>query len=440
MNNSGSKRTGKPVNKSVPHKNKSKKKLSHKFAKFVGGLFFFALFYIIMILLSVLLLFLSVSCRHKDPGASQADITVVSYETDQKGALKQVENQINTPIKETVGESTGAYLPVSAFKMLGADITPAGDPLKSITVNLDSVGESASFMVNSDKANVNGTDITLDNKTVIRDGELFIPMDFFENHVFGISVTLKDNKYTVKKTGFEELSFVNKPADPTPLIVESDYFTDEPIKFKSDLSKYEQYMNPENRDEYLYLVNVSNLLSEDFVPEDLRNVQYTKPDRAKQQMSLNAQMAVDAMLKEAREYGFDNLWVTSAYRSYETQSWLFDNEIEAMREEYGDEFAEEKAKESVNPPGASEHQTGLTADIHTLSSASLKFAGTPAAVWLEENAQYFGFILRYPEDKTEITGIMYEPWHFRFVGRYHAMRITELGMCLEEYMKYLENF
>ena len=94
----------------------------------------------------------------------------------------------------------------------------------------------------------------------------------------------------------------------------------------------------------------------------------------------------------------------------------------------------------MNPPGASEHQTGLTADIHTLSSASLKFAGTPAAVWLEENAQYFGFILRYPEDKTEITGIMYEPWHFRFVGRYHAMRITELGMCLEEYMKYLENF
>ena len=196
-------------------------------------------------------------------------------------------------------------------------------------------------------------------------------------------------------------------------------------------------MNPKNRDDFLYVVNVNNLLSEDFEPEDLRKVEYTKPDREKQKMCLNAQMAADAMMIEARANGYRDIWVTSAYRSYTTQSWLYQNEVESLRDEYG-EMAEEKAKESVNPPGASEHQTGLTADIHNLSTASMKFAGTPQAKWLEENCQYFGFILRYPEDKTEITGIMYEPWHFRYVGRFHAMRMYELDMCLEEYVEYLK--
>ena len=279
--------------------------------------------------------------------------------------------------------------------------------------------------------------ITMGAKSVMKDGELYIPFEFFDEQVSGIEISEEKNTYTIKPLEGAEIAFLNKPASVTPHITESEYFDDLPVKFKADLAKYEQYMNPENRDDFLYVVNIHNLLSEDFEPEDLRDVQYTKPDRAKQQMCLNAQMAADAMMIEARACGYKDIWVTSAYRSYQTQSWLYENEVELLRDEYGD-MAEEKAKESVNPPGASEHQSGLTADIHNLSTASLKFAGTPQAEWLAENCQYFGFILRYPEDKTEITGIMYEPWHFRYVGRFHAMRIKELGMCLEEYVEYLK--
>ena len=415
---------------------RAKKKNNAGLKKFVGGTFFFIVFYAFMLIMCAVILLLAVSCRHRDPKPSDAKIVVQSYEEDEKsGISKPVEEKIDTSdISDDAKKQRSAYVPVSVFEMLGADITPAGDLLKSITVNLNDVSESATFTVNSEKVNVNGTDITLNAPNIIIDGELYIPIDFFQNQLYGVVVSQNKNEYTVSKSGNEPISFVNKVADTTPFINE------EPIKFRADLSAYEQYMNPEDRDAYLYLVNINNLLSEDFVPEQLRDVKYTKPDRAKQQMSLYAQMAADAMMIEARKYGFDNLWVTSAYRSYQTQVWLFDNEVELMRQEYGDEYAEEKAKESVNPPGASEHQTGLTADIHTLSTASLKFAGTPAAKWLAENAQYFGFILRYPEDKTEITGIMYEPWHFRYVGRFHAMQITRMGMCLEEYMEYLENY
>ncbi len=430
-------------NKNAPKtkpKHKPKRVKRNKLPKkFVGGLFFFVVFYVIMCLVCVLFLSLRIALRRRDPAPDNAKIIVVTQKIDEKTSKTQtVKEKLDTNVVKSVAkQQKSAYVPVSIFEMLGEDITPAGDPIRSITVNLNNAGESASFRVNSDKANVNGMDITLKAQNVLLDGELYIPVDFFESQLRGISVAYDNGEYVIQKNDIENISFVNKPAFTTPYIEEDDYFDDEPIKFKADLSRYEQYMNPENRDDFLYVVNVNNLLDEDFVPEDLRDVKYTKPDRAKQQMSLNAQMAADAMMIEAREYGHHNLWVTSAYRSYQTQSWLYQDEVNSLRDEYGD-MAEEKAKESVNPPGASEHQTGLTADIHTLSTASMQFAGTAAAEWLEENAQYFGFILRYPEDKTEITGIMYEPWHFRYVGRYHAMQIKRLGMCLEEYMEYLK--
>jgi D-alanyl-D-alanine carboxypeptidase len=72
--------------------------------------------------------------------------------------------------------------------------------------------------------------------------------------------------------------------------------------------------------------------------------------------------------------------------------------------------------------------------MHTISTgAAQEFGNTPEGAWLAANAHYFGFILRYPADKTEITGIIYEPWHFRYIGRRHATRMFELGLCLEEY-------
>ncbi|MBQ2766381.1 MAG: M15 family metallopeptidase, partial [Clostridia bacterium] len=89
------------------------------------------------------------------------------------------------------------------------------------------------------------------------------------------------------------------------------------------------------------------------------------------------------------------------------------------------------------PAGSSEHQTGLCVDMHNLPAASKDFANEDAYKWLKENCWKFGFILRYPEDKTEITGISFEPWHYRYVGRYHAQRIYQMNMCLEEYIAYI---
>jgi D-alanyl-D-alanine carboxypeptidase len=104
-------------------------------------------------------------------------------------------------------------------------------------------------------------------------------------------------------------------------------------------------------------------------------------------------------------------------------------------------LTEAEAKEIVLTysafPGTSEHQTGLCCDMHNLPSAGVAFANKEAYTWLKENCHKFGFIIRFPEDKTDITGYSFEPWHYRFVGRYHATRMYNLGMCLEEYVEHL---
>ena len=223
------------------------------------------------------------------------------------------------------------------------------------------------------------------------------------------------------KEAFEPLPESDPEPEPQP----------EP-DFVSDLSGYEKYMNPENRDEYLFLVSVDSPLDSDYVPGDLMGCKFTREDgRAVQKLREYACKSLEALLTEAEACGISSVSVTSGYRSYDYQNYLFQNEISLMG-------SEEEAAKNVNPPGSSEHQSGLCVDMHNLPSASVAFAGTEEAVWLEENAHKFGFILRYPEDKTEVTGINFEPWHFRYVGRYHATQMYNLQMCLEEYIEYIK--
>lgn len=214
-------------------------------------------------------------------------------------------------------------------------------------------------------------------------------------------------------------------------------------EFTADLSAYEEYMNVEG-DEYLFLVNTDHRLSENDKPTDLIDVINTRKDgRNTQQMRECAAKALEALFIEAEKAGMTyvnpssgyGLSVMSAYRSYSYQQTLFNNQV-AKYASYGAD-AEKMAAREVQYPGASEHQTGLCCDMHNIPSADTAFASQQAADWLKENSYKFGFILRYPEDKTDITGISFEPWHFRFVGRFHATRMHELGMCLEEYMAYL---
>lgn len=211
------------------------------------------------------------------------------------------------------------------------------------------------------------------------------------------------------------------------------------VPFASDLSAYEQYMNPENRDGYLTLINTENLLDGGYEPPELYDVMNTRRDSGMRYMVPDAARALEALFIEMNEHGYTGVSVTDAYRSYEEQSDLYTSYINREMEEKGCTYEEAAAAVSslAAAPEASEHRSGLCCDMHNLPEASQAFADEAAYGWLRENAWKFGFIVRYPEDKAEITKTAFAPWHFRYVGRYHAERITKLGMCLEEYIDYL---
>lgn len=146
-------------------------------------------------------------------------------------------------------------------------------------------------------------------------------------------------------------------------------------------------------------------------------------------MRPEAASALEALFEGAAEAGL-TLYATSGYRSYSTQKAIFDRKA-AEREE-------QAANRSVAKPGYSEHQTGLAMDIEgetTLGTGLTEaFGESPEGIWVAEHCHEYGFIIRYPKDKTNITGYIYEPWHIRYVGVEAAMEITELGVTFEEYI------
>lgn len=141
------------------------------------------------------------------------------------------------------------------------------------------------------------------------------------------------------------------------------------------------------------------------------------------------------MLAAAKKDGI-SLWISSAYRSPEKQQELFEQEIKNYSKGGVSEVeAIAKAEQSVARPGYSEHNTGLALDLNGVKE---NFGGTPASNWLEEHAPDYGFILRFPRDKQEITKIKYEAWHYRYVGVENAKKMKEMNLCLEEYVDYLK--
>lgn len=135
------------------------------------------------------------------------------------------------------------------------------------------------------------------------------------------------------------------------------------------------------------------------------------------------------------------LQMVSPYRSIQKQDRLFTESVNYyMKQGYSESEAIKKANVSRTFTGTSEHNTGFGFDILEKGNWTLtgSFDKTPQFKWLTENAEDYGFILRYQKDKTDITGIMYEPWHFRYVGTQHAKAINSKNMCLEEYIEYLD--
>ena len=141
-----------------------------------------------------------------------------------------------------------------------------------------------------------------------------------------------------------------------------------------------------------------------------------------------------AMMDDARADGID-IGIISAWRSYSTQKILFDDKVKRLMDSgYSKEAAEKEAATCIALPGSSEHHTGLAVDFNVTSQS---FENSKTFKWLKENAENYGFIMRYPSDKMDITGgIIYEPWHWRFVGINIAKEMNSLGMCYEEYCQY----
>ena len=141
------------------------------------------------------------------------------------------------------------------------------------------------------------------------------------------------------------------------------------------------------------------------------------------------------MFNDARAQGY-GLFVREGYRTQEEQQQLLEEKIEAYENE-GKSKSEAKklAEQWVAIPGTSEHQLGIAVDIN---ADTTKSSSDDVYSWLAENAHKYGFIKRYPSDKTDITGVINEPWHYRYVGKEAALEIYSQGMCLEEYIDTLE--
>ena len=188
---------------------------------------------------------------------------------------------------------------------------------------------------------------------------------------------------------------------------------------------------------FLTLVNKTCTIDGDYDPGTLVAV---KDARRDMDLQLNAAKAMEAMFIEMRAAGINDTFVTSAYRSYAYQSGLFNTYIQEEKAKdptLTDAEAREKVLRYSAYPGTSEHHTGLAADLMTNGMRELdeSFANYAVFAWLKENAWKFGFILRFPADKVAVTGYDYEPWHYRFVGRYDAYMIHRDGLCLEEYVE-----
>ena len=255
------------------------------------------------------------------------------------------------------------------------------------------------------------------------------------------------NTLTVKReyTGDEK-----KPEEmqEVAILFRSDAFTVIPPETEPPKYSYSYAINIEPyldsiTAEYLLLANKQNPLGADFKPSVVALTCET--DGEKQSLQVDAARALNAMMEEMKQAGITDIHVTSSYRSYAQQNWLYNSYYYTQEKNAHPDWTDDQIFAQISTyssrPGESEHQTGLCVDFSAKSiggELNNSFAGTEAFAWLMENAHKFGFILRYPSDKEDVTQYSYESWHFRFVGRYAASEIHSQNLCLEEYLASLE--
>lgn len=196
------------------------------------------------------------------------------------------------------------------------------------------------------------------------------------------------------------------------------------VNSNADLGFYSNSYDSNLNDGNLILVNKFYHLKEDYTPSDLVSLSGNYNKGTNNKMRNEAALAFMEMVDAAK---LDNiiLYNMSAFRSYDYQVNLYDRYIKRDGKEVADKYSAR--------PGYSEHQSGLCSDLNNISDS---FEGTDEAIWLKNNAYKYGFILRFPKGKEDITGYKYEPWHYRYVGVSAAKIIYEDNITLEEYYAY----
>ena len=186
----------------------------------------------------------------------------------------------------------------------------------------------------------------------------------------------------------------------------------------------------------LKLVNRQNLL------ENKTNIQTAKIEArfardVGMKYDARAVSYLNAMCAAAEKDGV-SLLVISSFRLHSRQVTLFQNQlkkVQANNPQLSEQAAIDKAATVVAYPGSSEHELGLAVDFNSVEET---FENTKQFAWLQAHAAEYGFIMRYPKSKQSLTGVIYEPWHYRYVCKDHAAKMNQLGYCLEEYVTYLK--
>ena len=235
----------------------------------------------------------------------------------------------------------------------------------------------------------------------------------------------------------EEASNEPEPAEEEPMEPEEPDEPEEPIEPEEpapnqEAEGVEKGILIENPDSLDVIVNKKRNLPENYVPEDLTaltDIPTVLSNPEVNQLRKAAYEALKELFDAAKEEGYE-LHARSGYRSYYTQASLYTSYVENYGKAAADKYS---AK-----PGQSEHQTGLSMDI-TCEAINYKldttFGETEEGKWVAENAHRYGFIIRYPKVKEDITGYAYEPWHIRYLGVELAEKIYESGLTLEEYFQ-----
>ncbi len=225
---------------------------------------------------------------------------------------------------------------------------------------------------------------------------------------------------------------VNSASDEQPKSTETNKSTgqDSSTTEKTDTTPETPEKPEQQPDENGYLPNQTLPTEPTYIKGILlANKIYPLPSTFAPEENPEARQALNQMLEAAKQQGFD-LVAFSGYRSFEYQTTLYNNYVNRDGQAAADRYSAR--------PGYSEHQTGLAFDIGERGKEDLwlteEFGETPAGQWLFAHAQEYGFILRFPQNKEEITGYMYESWHYRYVGKDIAREIAKQSITLEEYL------